>query len=333
VKRFALAVVVLSTACPSKQEEAKEQLADWMPADAEKLWQGAWVLRLEHDGPFVAVNITGGTAMQWDGTTEKPVRFAVTQPCAATFGGKELQFLIKNGAIVAGRGAAGMIRGGKGSRAVVCGDGRDPNAPEEGVYIVKGRFCQSWKRDAQMMWSSRDGVCAWANARGDDLIDVGTEHYYSSLVINGETAEEREFTRTAKENVRYATWDEAKQKIVPVVDEKSHLDAALQAGGVVGDTGTVAGFAATYAADKRKLISFEAEIPGTVKETTTNEAHGKIATTFVTIVDPSQQGVALVCEVTGEVKDLKAGDRVVVKGRPDMRHDYARLRPCTLAKR
>lgn len=298
-------------------------MGEWMPKDAAKAWEGAWLMRLTPDGPIVAVNVVGDKATIFDGREEKQVAFSVVQPCAAAFGANEVQFLLRDGAakgrpatIVSGHGAAGMR---KGDTAIVCGDGHDPDAPEEGVYLVTKNRCKTWKRDAKGVWGFRTGVCVWANARGDDLLDVGTEHYSSTLIVKGDFLEERNFTKSATQHRRATSWDAARTEVNANLPPVSKLDEAKAAGGVIGDMTTIAGIQATYANNKGPLIGVDLEVRGTLVE-----IHGK-----TTVIEDK---LRLVCESTAAVTKVKQGDTVVAKGRIDTRHDEARLQRCTLTK-
>jgi hypothetical protein len=315
------------------KQRAVEQAGDmstWMPKDAAAAWQGAWLLHLVDDGPLVGVDVAGDKATIFDGKAQTEVSFKIVAPCVVAIGTHELQFLVRGGQIVVGRGAAGMRNGDK---AIVCGDGRDPGAPEEGVYLVTGNKCQTWKRDAQGAWSWRTGVCVWANARGDDLLDVGTEHYSSTVVVKGDFLEERYFTETAKTNSRATSWDAAKTMVVANMKPPSRLEEALAAGGKVGDTSTIAGLHATYANSPTPLVGQELVVTGQFLESSTETKHGKVTATLVVIADPNNpKAMQLVCKTQGAVTNIKPGDMVIVKGDIDTGHDYARLKRCRVTK-
>ena len=335
-----LAALLLLVACqdgkPLQEHADVEKVADsggniaeWMPKDAGKAWEGAWLLRLTPDGPIVGVNIAGDKATIFDGGDEKSVAFSIVQPCAVAIGANEIQFLVRDGKVVSGHGAAGMREGDK---AIVCGDGHDPGAPEEGVYLVTGNHCKTWKRD-KGVWGFRAGVCVWANARGDDLLDVGTEHYSSTVIVKGDFLEERYFTTSSAEHRRATTWDAAKVEVTANMPEVSALDHAKAAGGRVGDMTTIAGIHATYANNKGPLIGVDLEVRGKLVETSTQTIRGKVTSTQATIADPDNpKAMPLICQVDGTVTSVKQGDSVVAKGRIDTRHDYARLRRCTITK-
>jgi len=335
--------------CGGPAATAREEFAKWAPKDADKLWQGAWVMKFADDGPLLAVNIVGDKATVYDGRTEAQYRFSVIEPCAIQFAGAktaspgsagarsaaerredeiEMQFLIRDGQIVVGRGAVAYRRG---ETAIACGDGRDPGAPEEGVYTVSGNHCTTWKRDATGAWWGRDGVCVWANARGEDLLEVGTEHYLSSMVLVGDIAMERDFKETAKDNIRAASWDEAKAAALAKAGPVTPLELAKAAGGSIGNTKSIAGVVVTYAEHPASLVGADIELEGTYVEQTTNEAHKKVKTTFAVITDTSK--LQLTCQVDGAVKGIAAGDRVIVKGGIDTsKRDEVRLEHCTIKK-
>jgi hypothetical protein len=306
---------------PEQQRALQMKMSAWMPKDADKAWQGAWLLQLDDDGPYVAVDVRGDKALLFDGVAEKQVEFKIIEPCAVAFGTHEIQFLLEDGKIRVGRGAAGMR---KAKTAVACGDGRDPGAPEEGVFLVEGQRCASWKRDAKGTWSAREGVCAWANARGDDLLDVGTEHYSSTLVIRGDYMEERSFTKSSKLNMRATSWDAAKTSAKGNVKPTTAVDKAREAGGKVGDSKTIAGIHATFANNPQPLVGLDLEITGTVVD---------VGTRYVVVAEPDKQSLHLACETTADVTGVKVGDTVTVKGAIDTRqHDTARLRRCSVTK-
>jgi hypothetical protein len=338
--RVALVFVLL--ACKDEKalvDHAKEQqtkiepvdMNTWMPKDADKAWQGPWLLHLVDEGPLVGVNVAGDQATIFDGKQETQVAFKIIEPCAVAIGTHELQFLIRDNTVVIGRGAAGMRTGEK---AIVCGDGRDPDAPEEGVYLVTKNRCTTHKRDAQGVWGYRNGVCVWANARGDDLLDVGTEHYSSTVIVKGDFLEERNFTASAKDNRRATSWEAAKTMVTANMKPPTKLEEALAAGGKVGDTSTIAGIHATYANSPTPLVGMELEVTGVLVETSTQSIRGKVASTLAVIADPnvSEKSMQLVCKTQGTVTGIKPGDRVVVKGDIDTGHDYARLKRCRITK-
>jgi hypothetical protein len=335
-----LALLLLLVACKDGQSlvdhaqkkggvEKPGDMDEWMPKEAIGAWQGAWLLQLVDDGPRVAVNIAGDKATIFDGKDEKQVAFEIIEPCAVALGEHELQFLIRAGKILIGRGAAGMR---KGDKAIVCGDGRDPGAPEEGVYLVTGNKCQTWKRD-KGAWNWRTGVCVWANARGDDLLDVGTEHYSSTVIVKGDFLEEKHFTASAKGNSRATTWDAAKTMATANMKPASKLDEALAAGGRVGDTSTIAGLHATYANNPTPLVGQEIVIRGQFLESSTETIHGQVGATLSVIVDPANpKAMQLVCKTHGAVTGIKPGDMVYARGDIDTGHDYARLKRCRITK-
>lgn len=340
MKHTALLLLLVSGACNDKplMEHTEAQrvrdegntMGEWMPKGVLAAWQGAWLLRFVDEGPLVAVNVEGEKATVFDGITETQVPFKIIEPCAVAIDTRELQFLIRDGKVVSGHGAAGMR---KGEKAIVCGDGRDPGAPEEGVYLVNKNRCKTWKRDAKGAWSSRDGVCVWANARGDDLLDVGTEHYSSTVVVKGDFLEERNFTRSSKDHTKATSWDAAKTMVTANMKPPSTLEAAKAAGGVVGDTKTIAGLHATYANSPTPLVGIELEVPGVLVEMSTQTVHGKVAFTLAVIADPATpKAKPLVCKMQGVVNGIKPGDRVVAKGDIDTTHEYARLSRCQITK-
>lgn len=217
LRLLALALV----ACSESGERFEDVMKTWLPDAGKQAWQGSWVLMIAGEergdqGTPVAVSITGDRALIFDGTTETEAKFTIERPCEATFTtpGKpvrHVQFVWTNGALELGVGDVGLRRG---KTAVVCGTGRDPGAPEEGVFTVEGNHCETW-RPVASGWTHRTGVCIQVQERGDDIVMVGTGHYSEDLIATGEVLRSRQFQRNLRPgaNVKLSSYAQAKVEL------------------------------------------------------------------------------------------------------------------------
>lgn len=204
-------LVMVATGC--KSPTYTESIKPWTDPAAEAAWRGAWVVTLQRDRyddeHRVALHVTGDHATIFDGTTERTARFSIDRPCEATIVDRavtyHLQFAYVDGELTVGAGAIGVRRG---TSAIVCGTGRDPNAEEEGVYILDGNSCTSWKPNTTG-WVGRTGVCVQSTVRGRDEVRVGTAHYASALLATGPLLASAEFEKMT----RVASFDEAKARL------------------------------------------------------------------------------------------------------------------------
>lgn len=315
-------------------ESFEDVIAAWAPPEARQAWDGAWVLALRRGpgdaGRRVAVEVRGAQAKVFDGTRESTAGFAITRPCEAAIRGLPIQFAWADGALVLGSGGVGIRRG---TAAVVCGTGNDPGAPEEGVYVLDGDRCQTWKPGEGGAWSDRVGVCARANVRGQDLVDVGTEHYSTTLEVHGELLASRAFAESRAAYRRYPSFEAAKAALLEEHAKTDPVAIAEAAGGTVGDTSTVAGIAATFAADRARLG--ELEVAAVVVDASTLTIRGT-AYAVVMVADANRPKLPVLgCQSLppAEAEPVRVGTQVVVSGRLDPAHDTPWLSPCTIRPR
>jgi hypothetical protein len=168
----------------------------WMPTDPAKAWEGAWVTRLPPIGEArigepVALVVTGSSAAAFDGTNYL-LDFEVTAPCSATFlkdlgkGFRQrmtMQFVLRDGALFAGAGAAGYRRG---TTAIVC-------MPDEGTVVVDAKgTCTRYRRT----WEGEDCRAAWSRRDGRDVLAIDGERPIS-LVADGELLRSDQFAEAA----------------------------------------------------------------------------------------------------------------------------------------
>lgn len=200
----------------------------WMPKTAVTAWEGAWSTRLTLSltgktslaGDPVAIDIHGSKARAFDGKQEHVVRFSVHAPCAVQFaqpiqvegsvnGGTAYhgtQFLIDNGKLIVGRGAAGYR---KGKAAVVCSEGRNA-----GVHILDANgVCTTWQ-DWFDRWESKPQTCTWSRRDGQDVLTIGTGEWAPELVARGNLLESEQFQQYAAEDYHQREKDYAAAKAV-----------------------------------------------------------------------------------------------------------------------
>jgi hypothetical protein len=337
----AIAVVAALAACGGKKSSYdlgsfKDVVTTWLPDAAKQAWQGAWVIVLRHanddSGIRAAVSIEGDRAHVFDGSSEYDAEFVIDRPCEATIKMQgrptHIQFAYAGGRLVIGNGAVGFRRG---EEAVVCGVGRDPDSVEEGVYALTGNHCTTWKPSASG-WSGRDGVCVWSDVRGQNMLDVGTEHYATQLTVTGDFLQSDDFEHSIQrhEAERAASFAAAKQAVTAAGGDR--VAQAVAAGGSVGDLSTIASVHASFLADKNHVGSVPLELPAVFVETSTLTVQGKVWNEVV-VADPDHPAAAkLTCKTLDSPAGLAAGAKVVVRGKVDITSDVARLDPCSLGK-
>ena len=105
----------------------------------------------------------------------------------------------------------------------------------------------------------------------------------------------------------------------------------MAAGGVVGDTSTVAGLQASYAADK-SLKGKAVEVTGYYLNNNTMTSNGETSYNAVITNKENDMALTLACELKAEPKGFKQWDKVTVKGTVDESFDKPDLQDCTIAK-
>lgn len=174
--------------------------AAWMPADAARAWQGAWASRLtlrtsgtmSADGDPAALDIRGATAIVFDGTKEHRLGFEVIAPCEAQFTRSfdddtmkgtayyGMQYVIRDGTLLAGHGAAGYRRG---KAAVVCA---------RGIHVLDANgTCTTWERLAT--WRERPESCVWSSENGKDVLTIGDGDWAIEVVAEGDILADEQF--------------------------------------------------------------------------------------------------------------------------------------------
>lgn len=226
--------VLLVCACGGKKEgggggavasNLPDEIATWMPKGAVEAWQGAWTTRMNlgmkmsMSSPLAALDIKGDGAKAFDGKTEHPLGFELDSPCTASFkqaitegamkGGTSThtkQFLVKDGKLLAGEGAAGMR---KGKAAIACMIGMDKLAT-----LDEAGKCKTWSNMLDR-WSSKDTTCAWSKDGDKDVLTVGTGTWAAKLVADGDLLMNEQFAgEVKKESVKkMASYDAAKQAV------------------------------------------------------------------------------------------------------------------------
>jgi hypothetical protein len=206
MKMTLVALSLLLGACTKQNAQADPEVvrpvgfAAWMPADAERAWQGAWASRLtlrpegamSMEGDPAALDIRGTTARVFDGTREHQLGFEITAPCEVQFsrvfedGAMKgtayygVQYVIRDGALVAGHGAAGYRRG---RAAIVCA---------RGIHVLDASgACTSWERLAT--WRERPETCVWSREDGKDVLTIGTGDWAIEVAADGDLLVDEQF--------------------------------------------------------------------------------------------------------------------------------------------
>lgn len=234
-------LIVVLVACGSKDGgggggaavgNMPAELGAWTPKGAVDAWQGAWTTRMNLSemirmGDFVvALDIKGEGAKAFDGKTEYPLGFEIDSPCTASFkqaitegslkGGTSShtkQFVIKDGKLLAGEGAAGMR---KGKAAVVCTIGMDS------IHTIDDKgACKKWSNTFDR-WSSKDQKCAWTAENGKDVLTVGEGTWSTKLTADGDLLMNDQFADQVKKgaHAKAASYDAAKQTVAAQVKAK-----------------------------------------------------------------------------------------------------------------
>jgi hypothetical protein len=322
-------------------------VAEWMPKDAAALWEGAWATRMSPlagskkksttmAGDPVAVEIKGGKATVSDGTVEASMNFAVRTPCEAQFaepitegsmkGGTSyhsMMFVVQNGALVVGSGAAGYR---KGKTAVVCSEGMDG-----GVTLLDDKgTCITWSEKFGK-WEKKDTTCAWSQADGKDVLTIGTGDWAPKLQADGDVLTSEQFRDFVKYTKKATDYADAKAQVQAEVDAKDPSKKAIKAGGEVGKTDTITNLNATWGTDK-SLLGKPFEI--TALWLNSNKMTSNSETTYNGILTDKVGGdFTLACDLGKTAPpELTQGDKVTAKGTVAESFDKPELEDCTLTK-
>ena len=359
MKRW-IVIAVFAAACGGKKDEgtketgggtttkpveggAPAELAGWMPKGATEAWAGAWSTRLTWGnkksktmsmaGNPVALEITGNKAKAFDGFEEATFDFAVDTPCTVSLQEKDgtttksyaQTFLMRDGALQVGSGAAGYR---KGKTAIVCTD-----SSMDGVFVVDEKGCKSWRQSFDDKWESKDKKCTWSSDGGKDVLTLGEGDWARKVTADGDYLVSDQFTDTVKYTTKAASFDEAKQQVTAKVKEKDPGEIAKAAGGVVGKTDTIASLAASYAADKASLDGKPLEITALHFSTSTMTSNGE-KSHIVSLVDSKEQTkITLSCRMKDEPPaGIKQYEKVTAKGTVKESFGTVGLEDCTLTK-
>jgi len=319
-----------NTGAPEPKDDSAlpAEVAGWMSKDAAQAWQGAWVTRLSlsrmmHTGSdYAALDIKDDGAKAFDGKQEYPLGFTIDTPCTATFsqaitegsmkGGTSFhtkQFVIKGGKLAAGEGAAGMR---KGKTAVAC------SISDKVTTLDDKGACKTWT-ERFGKWESKDQKCAWSSDGGKDVLTIGDGTWSHKLIADGDLLMDDQFSdQLAKgKHARADSYDAAKAAVTAKLKENDPGEQAKAAGGKVGDTGSVLGLIATFAADPKPLEGKTIEVTGQYYSTGSVTSNGKTTVSLILIADKESSKLTVTCDTTES--DMKAlsftqYDKVTAKG-------------------
>lgn len=273
-----LVIAALIAGCGKKKDETPSRSAgdSETPAALAQLdlgaraqaIAGAWVF--EHDSPKLAVEIKGDDVTTWDGKKEVHAKLKLDTPCFAGFmvskgGGEEGTFytvVLSGGKARLGLGAGGQ-RVGKG--AVVCAG--------LGTYALDDAgTCTLWEHFGA--WRSKPAKCGFQKDGGKDVfvVDDATTQDKRTLAVDGDAIWDEQLRDHGATHVA----DFAAARAVVDADVKAHDPGAIAAaaGGKVGDTSTVAGLAATFAADPAKTTGQKVTLTGMYVNSQTVSSNG-----------------------------------------------------------
>jgi hypothetical protein len=324
-----------------------KEIAAWMPKDGEAAWQGAWATRMSPlaaskktstsgAGDAIALEVKGNKATASDGTAEVTMDFALKAPCEARFsepitegsmnGGTsyhDIIFVIQNGALVIGSGAAGYR---KGKTAIVCHEGM-----EGGITVLDEKGCTTWD-DKFGKLESKSNTCAWSQVDGKDVLTIGSGDWAPKLQAEGDVLTSEQFRDFVKYTKKAKDYADAKAQMQAEVDAKDPSKQAIKAGGEAGKTDTIKNLIATWGTDKSlkgKPFEITAKWLNASTWTSNNEtSHSGI------LADEVGTDFTLTCNLgkTAPPEGLKQGDKVTAKGTLDESFDKPELKDCTVAK-
>ena len=121
-------------------------------AGAEAAWQGSWVLDGE-GGKQVVWMIDGASLVEFDGSAERKLEFAIYSPCQVTYtdtdkGVTTYKSFVQVGDVLhTGLGSSGTVAG---DATIVCTGGK--------TYVLRGESCEAW---SEMFddWKSKPAEC------------------------------------------------------------------------------------------------------------------------------------------------------------------------------
>lgn len=313
------------------------EVSAWMPKDAAAAWQGTWSSRLtlrtsgtmSMAGDPVALEIAGAKVKAFDGKQEHALGFELESPCSVDFTREEggmkqsfgKHFLVKDGALRVGEGAVGYR---KGKTALAC-------TVSEGVVVVGEAGCKGYKKLGDT-WRDKPLECAWSSDGGKELLTIGKGDWATKLRADGDFLVTDQFEEETKFTTKAASFDEAKAAVTAKVKANDPGEQAKAAGGKVGDTSTVTGLQATFAADQAATKGKAVEVTGLYFSSGSMTANGKTTHTLSVIDSKDSSKITLTCTLEGEAPDLRQYDKVTVKGTVGESFGKASLEACTVAK-
>lgn len=329
------------------QGKVPAAFAAWMPKGANLAWeQNAWASRMQlrtsgtmsMAGDPVAIEIKGDKAKVFDGKTDHELGFAIDAPCTVAFtktitegnmkGGTQTMrkhFVMAEGKFLVGDGAAGYR---KGKSAFVCGHGE-----HEYVTLDESGACKS-HRERMGDWEAKDVKCEWTTVDGKEALKIGEGDFPITVIADGDTLQSAQFTDGVKQNLHVAakSWDDAKAAVTATTKANDPAEIAKAAGGKVGETGTVASLAATFAAERQSTLGKQVEVTALYMNSSSSTANGKTTHSVMLVDSKDQTKLTLPCRVEAVVKDVKQWDKVTAKGTVAESFDKPALENCTVTK-
>lgn len=322
----------------------------WMPKDAAKLWDGAWFTRMHLQsnkktytsmaGDPVALEIKAGKATVNGGDKDQELGFALESPCAARFseaitegsmkGGTSyvtMIFVVENGALVVGSGAAGYR---KGKAALVCSEGSNG-----GVHIVDDKGgCVTWDKKFRE-WESKPNTCAWSQKDGKDVLTIGTGDWNTVVSAEGDVLKSDQFRDWVKGGYHAKANDfaDAKAKVAAKLKADDPGEQAKAKGGVAGKTDTVLSLIATLSSDP-SLKGKSVELTALYLNSNSSTSNGKTTHNIMLVDGKDQSDMAIACDLgeTAPPEGLVQYDKVTVKGTVGESFGKPELEGCTAAK-
>jgi len=322
-----------------------DELAKWMPAQANQLLQGVWETHISFYQAktldvATALEITGDKARASDGQTDHTLALTIKSPCAFELaeeiggGGTasyEKFFLVQGGKLAAIGDGAGGYR--KGKEAIACTIG------QHGLYTSDASgACKTWRRDFmdKSKWTSEPAPCAWTTKDGKEALQLGKpdDPWAHVLFADGDLLWSEQLRDEAKaERFMKHAADFAAAKAWAESERKAHdpVEQAKAAGGKVGDTSTVAGLQATWGTDK-SLKGKQIELNAVYENSNSMTSNGVTSYNIVLVDGKDSMKMTLMCSTKTEVKGLVQWDKVKVKGTVGDFGQEADLEDCTVTK-
>lgn len=352
-----LTVVAFGTGCKNKSggggDEATagpSEFSAWMPKDAAKQWEGAYSTRMHLQsnkknytsmaGDPVALEIKGDKATAFGGDKDQELGFAVESPCAVRFsepitegsmkGGTSyntMLFVVENGQIVVGSGAAGYR---KGKTALVCSEGS-----QGGVHVVDDKGgCVTWDRHLRE-WEKKPNTCVWSQKDGKDVLTIGTGDWNTVVTAEGDVLKSDQFRDWVKGNYHTKAKDfaDAKAQVTAKLKADNPGEQAKAQGGVVGKTDGVLSLTASLSADP-SLKGKPVELTATYLSSNSSTSNGKTTHNVMLVEDKDKTKISIACDLgeTAPPEGLVQYDKVTVKGTIGESFGKPEIEGCTVAK-